>query len=512
MLPRADAINRLWAPDPRPSQHLLQGTSHTSPPSVVHLETPPSTQRWPHNHPRPSPPTRSQHLQDPSTSQAKPTAAPHRRGRTPSRNRRYPPHRPKRRQEPFIPLDPYRLTISPIAPARSFFKQVGDWAMQGLPNREGRAPQGEANALEAGLRPNSRLTEAVVRAETAQLQDQLRGRRIPLRMGNPSDGAIHPPAPSTSLPNLPGIHLPQHKPTLYPPGHASYNLEEGPPSRPPTPEKKAVSRPSSKASGKGGSERMGVNGDSKPAPDPSPPEAYLSPKPASEPAPHHTPLLSRISPLHLASRIPGISNSDNTKPNHPPPRYWEQIIRQIYSHLLLRLPSLYFNRVGRVFQEARMSKPDLELLISHATVTNAVVVGGVIALGVGGANIPTSQSGQEGRRWASDILDGITGTPRRSIGTPRHPNERELLDGNAGHSWATPEFGPSPSPKFTALGLHGVEASHGTLADSVPPGEQWSVPHVPWSLERFKEEWEDFVVGLIKEWKTLNILSALLLT
>jgi hypothetical protein len=84
--------------------------------------------------------------------------------------------------------------------------------------------------------------------------------------------------------------------------------------------------------------------------------------------------------------------------------------------------------------------------------------------------------------------------------------------GMLGSIWGTPEFGPSPSPKFTALGLHGPEASQATLADAVPPGEQWTVPHVPWSLERFKEEWENFVMGLIKEWKTLNILSALLLT
>ena len=244
--------------------------------------------------------------------------------------------------------------------------------------------------------------------------------------------------------------------------------------------------------------------------DSSSPRALVSPKPASEPEPHHTPLLSRISPLHLASQLPGISHPENTKPNNPLPNYWKEIVRQIYRHLLLRLPSLYFNRVGRVFQEARISKPDLELLISRATATHAVLVAGAIALGVGGGNIPTAQGGEEGRRWREEVLDGITGTPRQSFGTPRHPSEREgLFDGHAGprHSWDTPEFGPSPSPKFTPLGLHGAEASQATLADASPSGEQW-----PRSLERFKTEWEHFVIGLIKEWKTLNILSALLLT
>jgi len=382
---------------------------------------------------------------------------------------------------------------------------MGGWAMQGLPNREGRAPHGAENELEAGLRP--RLTDTSVRAETEQLHEQLRGRRIPVRTGSLAEGATHFPAVSASLPNLPEIQLSQHGATLYPPGHASYNPEEGAPSRPPTPVKVARSHPSSKTSGKGDAERTELNGDNKLALDPSPPEASTSPKPASEPAPHHTPLLSRISPLRLPSGIPGISHPDSAKQNHPPPGYWREITRQIYRHLLLRLPSLYFNRVGRVFQEARMSKPDLELLISRATATHAILVGGVIALGVGGANIATAQGGEEGKRWVVDVLDGVTGTPRRSFGTPKHPSEREGLS-DAANNWRS----PSPSPRFSVLGLHEPEASQATLADTVPPGEQWTVPHVPWSLERFKGEWEDFVIGLIKEWKTLNILSALLLT
>ena len=504
----ADTISKLRASDPT-------ATTHTPPTNAVHLEPPPSTLRRPQNHPRPTPPTNSQHLQDSSTSRAKHTAAPRHRRRTPSQDRRHkhkPRHERHERHEPFVPLDPYRRTVSLIAPARSFLKQIGDWAMRDLPNREGRAPQGDDNVLEAGLRPQPPLSEAAVRAETEQLQEQLRGRQIPGKTANPPDAPTHFPPHSTSLPNLAETHPLQRSATLYPPGHVSHNLEEGPSNRLLTPEK-TISPLSSKTSGKGDSDAKEMNGNSKPLPGPSPPEAFMSPKPASEPAPHHTPLLSRISPLRLPLQLPGISRPDNTKPNHPSRSYWKEIIRQIYRHLLLRLPSLYFNRVGRVFQEARMSKPDLDLLISRATATHAVVVAGSIGLGVGGGNIPTAQGGEEGRRWVSDVLDGITGTPRRSFGTPRQPSEREgFFDGNAGHNWGTPDFGPSPSPRITPLGLHGQDASQATLGDPSPPGEQWTVPHVPWTLERFKEEWENFVMGLIKEWKTLNILSALLLT
>jgi hypothetical protein len=37
--------------------------------------------------------------------------------------------------------------------------------------------------------------------------------------------------------------------------------------------------------------------------------------------------------------------------------------RQVYLHLLLRLPSMYFSRVARIFEDAEVSRPDIERMI-----------------------------------------------------------------------------------------------------------------------------------------------------
>ncbi|KAL1750051.1 hypothetical protein FB107DRAFT_280017, partial [Schizophyllum commune] len=40
--------------------------------------------------------------------------------------------------------------------------------------------------------------------------------------------------------------------------------------------------------------------------------------------------------------------------------------RVLYLYFLLRLPSLYFSRVARIFQDAKVSRPDIERMISSA--------------------------------------------------------------------------------------------------------------------------------------------------
>ncbi|KAH9167607.1 hypothetical protein EDB89DRAFT_2074727 [Lactarius sanguifluus] len=102
--------------------------------------------------------------------------------------------------------------------------------------------------------------------------------------------------------------------------------------------------------------------------------------------------------------------------------------RQLYLHTQLRLPSLYFSRVARIFQDAAVSRPELQRIIDACEAA------------------------------------GSETTPYRTTGT--------LL----------------PFP------------------------EDWVPPNVSPALARFKLSWETFVASLVREWKTLNVLSALLLS
>lgn len=86
---------------------------------------------------------------------------------------------------------------------------------------------------------------------------------------------------------------------------------------------------------------------------------------------------------------------------------------QLYLHFLLRLPSTYFSRVSRIFEDAAVTKPEIDKLIQRVSE---------------GAELP--------REWTTQLV--------------------------------------SPA------------------------------------LIRFKARWEEFVDGAIKEWKTLNLVSALL--
>ena len=97
------------------------------------------------------------------------------------------------------------------------------------------------------------------------------------------------------------------------------------------------------------------------------------------------------------------------------PGHLRELLIQLYRHLLLRLPSLYFTRVSRIFEEAQVSRPEMERMI---------------------------------------------------LGCAR-----------------------------------GVDFPN-----------DWSPPTVSPALSRFKHNWENFIDQVIKEWKTLNIVSALLLS
>ena len=111
--------------------------------------------------------------------------------------------------------------------------------------------------------------------------------------------------------------------------------------------------------------------------------------------------------------------------------------RQTYLHFLMRLPSVYFSRVARIFEDAEVSRPDIERMIDACMP-------------------PVERAGQEGRsaRAAETVM----------------------------------------------------------RAERLPFPEEWTPPLVSPALVRFKQSWEAFIDSLLREWKTLNVVSALLLT
>ena len=107
---------------------------------------------------------------------------------------------------------------------------------------------------------------------------------------------------------------------------------------------------------------------------------------------------------------------------------FDTLPRQLYLHSQLRLPSLYFSRVARIFEDAAVSRPEIQRII--------------------------------------DTCEGV---------------ETENVHGR----------------------IRTVE---------LPFPEEWVPPNVSPALARFKRSWESFVDSLVREWKTLNVLSALLLS
>jgi hypothetical protein len=107
---------------------------------------------------------------------------------------------------------------------------------------------------------------------------------------------------------------------------------------------------------------------------------------------------------------------------------FDTLPRQLYLHSQLRLPSLYFSRVARIFEDAAVSRPEIQRII--------------------------------------DAYE--------PVGTASTQNLTSRI--------------------------------------VLPFPEDWVTPNVTPALARFKGSWESFVDSLVREWKTLNVLSALLLT
>ncbi|KAI0771686.1 hypothetical protein BD413DRAFT_625327 [Trametes elegans] len=116
--------------------------------------------------------------------------------------------------------------------------------------------------------------------------------------------------------------------------------------------------------------------------------------------------------------------------------------RQTYLWFLLWLPALYWHRVARVFEDAEVSKPEIQRLIDAC-----------------------------GDFAHDPSVDAVIAT-----------------------GFATPTGYKSPA------------------TGAMPFPEDWTPPVVSPSLARFKNSWELFVDTLMREWKTFNLVSALLCT
>ncbi|KZT13264.1 uncharacterized protein LAESUDRAFT_669722 [Laetiporus sulphureus 93-53] len=118
--------------------------------------------------------------------------------------------------------------------------------------------------------------------------------------------------------------------------------------------------------------------------------------------------------------------------------FLDTLPRQVYLILLLGLPAIYWSRVARVFEDAELSKPDVQRMIDN-------------------------------RLTARDCaLAGAPAAHGRAM-----PRGRDVI---------------------------------------LPFPEDWNPPSVSPALARFKHSWELFVDSLLREWKTLNLVSALLCT
>ncbi|KAF4600472.1 hypothetical protein EYR38_005101 [Pleurotus pulmonarius] len=146
----------------------------------------------------------------------------------------------------------------------------------------------------------------------------------------------------------------------------------------------------------------------------------------------------------------------------------ETLPRILYLYLLLRLPALYFSRVARIFRDAEVSKPDI----------NRMCEGGLLGSGFV-PHIDLAASGGV----AADL-------GRRGVGDP--PPSGALAAGVG----------------YTAH----ISAAAAAVPVPLPYPEEWSPPLVSPALVRFKNSWEVFIDSLLREWKTLNLVSALLLS
>ena len=97
---------------------------------------------------------------------------------------------------------------------------------------------------------------------------------------------------------------------------------------------------------------------------------------------------------------------------------------------------------------------------------------------------------------------GGAGEPTPQSGDP---NASPLLQGSITGRLAS---GAVPAAGVSAAG--GAATAISMTHMPLPFPDEWSPPLVSPALVRFKHSWEDFIDSLLREWKTLNVVSALL--
>ena len=149
--------------------------------------------------------------------------------------------------------------------------------------------------------------------------------------------------------------------------------------------------------------------------------------------------------------------------------------RQLYLNFLLYLPAMYFSRVARIFEDAEVSKPEIQRMID---------------CGGSGPGMMTTQFGNSGLpttgTWEPNIL---------AQSTPAHIPISSF---------------PSPAPGVRATGAISGSPRGVTAPTPLLLLDEWTAPLVSPALIRFRHSWEAFVDSLMREWKTLNVISALL--
>ncbi|KAG6811951.1 hypothetical protein H0H92_005115 [Tricholoma furcatifolium] len=189
---------------------------------------------------------------------------------------------------------------------------------------------------------------------------------------------------------------------------------------------------------------------------------------------------------HVGAESPDTAGCPACIPQPDFREYWKNtriflgdtVPRELYLNILLRLPSMYFSRVARIFQDAEVSKPDIQRMIES---------GG----GYGGGN-----------PFFGPEHITVESTP--NVGRTEYPP-----------SSASPGHAMAGLPHTMAAGI-GMTTHVGTAATGsqlpLPLPDEWSPPLVSPALVRFKNSWEAFIDSLLREWKTLNLVSALLLS